>query len=56
MPPSLILCGFTVGRLDAMEATAVTPDGRLPDADKGSSDKTYVEKALSLLTFLISTL
>ena len=32
--------GWRAGRMDSVEVTDVTPDGRLPDADKGSSEKT----------------
>lgn len=32
--------GWRAGRVDALDPSAVTPDGRLPDADKGSSEKT----------------
>ena len=32
--------GWKAGRVDDLEPTGVTPDGRLPDADKGTSEKT----------------
>mmetsp|Transcript_27817 Transcript_27817/g.38854 ORF Transcript_27817/g.38854 Transcript_27817/m.38854 type:complete len:203 (+) Transcript_27817:63-671(+) len=32
--------GWRAGRLDAMDPSAVTPDGRLPAADKGSPEDT----------------
>ena len=28
---------FSYGRVDEMDPSAVTPDGRLPDADKGGA-------------------
>lgn len=32
--------GWRAGRVDAVDPSAVPPEGRLPDADKGSPDKT----------------
>ena len=32
--------GFKAGRVDSMDPKDVTPDGRLPDADKGNPMKT----------------
>ena len=32
--------GWRAGRQDSYEPKDVTPNGRLPDADKGSSEKT----------------
>ena len=37
--------GWRAGRVDSYDPKDVTPDGRLPEADKGSPDKTYVPHA-----------
>jgi cytochrome c peroxidase len=38
--------GFSYGRVDEMDPSAVTPDGRLPDADKGDGPGKKTRKGL----------